>query len=173
MRLLPSLLALTLIATSAAAAAPTNLKIVVHGHGGEEVNVNVPLNLAGSLASMAPIPASNGGTLTIGGTDVKVSDLRTLWAQVKANGDSEFLTVKDGDGKVKVSTRAGHVLVNVVDRDASTIRVDLPHSVVDALLSGTGDELNVGAAIARLQDLAPGEIVRIDDGEDRIRITLE
>lgn len=173
MRLFAPLLALSLIASSAAAAAPTTLRIVVTGHEGEEVNVNVPLCLASSLASMAPIEKSKGGRIRVGDRDLDVAELRTLWAQVKDGGDAELLSVKDAGGKVKVSTRRGHVLVNIVDADSSTVRVDLPHSVVDALLSGTGDELDISAAIAKLSDLSAGEIVRVDDGDDHVSISLQ
>ncbi len=61
------------------------------------------------------------------------------------------------------------------DRDRGVIgevQVRVPVSVVDALLSGTGETLDVRAAIQELSSLR-GEMVQVDHPEARIRVWID
>ncbi len=53
------------------------------------------------------------------------------------------------------------------------VRVEVPVVLVDALLRGEGDSLDVDAAVAQLQKMSPGEIIRVEDGEDLVRVWIE
>jgi len=71
--------------------------------------------------------------------------------------------------------RAGEIiLVNVSDSDGDdeSVRVEIPVPVVDALLSGDGDTLNIGAAIEELSMLR-GELVRVIESDNNIRIWID
>jgi len=57
-------------------------------------------------------------------------------------------------------------------RGAEEVRVEVPVSLVDALLSGEGDEVNVQAAVAELQKRR-GDIVRVHDGDSNVRIWID
>lgn len=176
MRPLPSLalaatLALSLPGTLIAST-PATLRVSVSEGKGEAVDISVPLSLAGSLANAVPA-ISSGTSIQVGDRDVSVADLRALWADVQRSGSSELLSVKDGSDEVRISTRGGRVLVRVAESGKQTVQVDIPHGVVDALLKGDGPQLDVSAAIAELQKMKAGEIVRIDDGASRVRISIE
>jgi len=64
--------------------------------------------------------------------------------------------------------------VNVSDSDGDdeSVRVEIPVPVVDALLSGDGDTLNIGAAIEELSMLR-GELVRVIESDNNIRIWID
>ena len=48
----------------------------------------------------------------------------------------------------------------------------MPVSLVDALLSGEGDEVNIQAAVAELQKRR-GDIVRVHDSDSNVRIWID
>ena len=56
--------------------------------------------------------------------------------------------------------------------DGKTIDVQLPITVVDALLSGDSDKLNVSVAIERLGTLR-GDIVRVTETDRQIRVWID
>ena len=55
---------------------------------------------------------------------------------------------------------------------AERVQVEIPVEVVDALLSGEGEDLNLEAAVARLADQR-GDIVKVEDGESRVRVWID
>jgi hypothetical protein len=52
------------------------------------------------------------------------------------------------------------------------VHVDVPVAVVDALLSGEGESLNVKAGVAALRALR-GDIVRVNDKETSVRVWID
>jgi hypothetical protein len=52
------------------------------------------------------------------------------------------------------------------------VRVEIPIDVVDALLSGDGEELNVRGAFALLQKRR-GDIVRVNDVQSTVRVWID
>ena len=104
------------------------------------------------------------GRLSLAGREVPVNvgALRDLWRALTEVGDTEFVTV-EGEGETVRIARAGdQITVRVEERDeegSETVDVQLPIVVVDALLSGNGDTLDVRAAVERLGELR-GDIVR-------------
>ena len=57
-------------------------------------------------------------------------------------------------------------------RGAETVRIEVPVSLVDALLSGDGDEANVQAAILELKKRR-GDIVRVQDDDSHVRVWID
>jgi plasmid stabilization system protein ParE len=56
--------------------------------------------------------------------------------------------------------------------DGEQVRVEVPVSLVDALLSGEGEEANIQAAIAELRKRR-GDIVRVHDEDSKVRIWID
>ena len=71
--------------------------------------------------------------------------------------------------------REGELIrVRVEDNGGETpeqVRVDIPIEVVDALLSGEGEELNLRAAVQQLRNRR-GDIVNVDDGSSKVRVWI-
>jgi hypothetical protein len=81
--------------------------------------------------------------------------------------------VEEQGQKVRIARAGDLVLIHVQkppDRDA--VRVEVPVDVVDALLSGDGEELDVRAAFALLQK-RHGDIVRVNDEHSTVRIWID
>jgi hypothetical protein len=81
-------------------------------------------------------------------------------AAVKANAASE----KPKAEAEKAETKAA--------QGPEEVRVEVPVSLVDALLSGEGDEVNIQAAVAELQKRR-GDIVRVHDSDSNVRIWID
>jgi len=89
-------------------------------------------------------------------------------------GDAEFVTVDHEGETVKIYRKGDRVFANVeAEGGTEKVRLEVPVAVVDALLSGSGDKLDIDAALTQLQKMDAGEILRVDDEEDQVRIWID
>ena len=121
---------------------------------------------------MAPEDVFEHGRIQIDNHDIELEDIREAWSQLKDAGDAEFVTIYEDDETVKVFREGNRILVHVDGRHNEMVRVEVPVEVVDALLAGRGDEFDFEAALAALEKM-DGEIVRVQDGDDLIRVWIE
>ncbi len=69
---------------------------------------------------------------------------------------------------------AGFLRVQVrQDDNDESVDVRVPERVVDALLSGEGDELNLEAAIHALVEEGEGELVTVTSQDERVRVWVD
>ncbi|MEZ5364412.1 MAG: hypothetical protein R2748_19275 [Bryobacterales bacterium] len=169
-----AVLALTLSNSAAALQAQESpwihVEVIDSGDKAEKVNVNVPLALAQVALDALPEDITGKITSKFQEKGIKLADLRKLWAELKNSGDAEFVKVESEEETVRVS-RAGQLIqVRVEDRKGDApeqVRVDIPVDVVDALLSGEGEELNLRAAIQQLSGRR-GDIVNVTDAKSKV-----
>jgi hypothetical protein len=57
-------------------------------------------------------------------------------------------------------------------KGAEQVRVEVPVSLVDALLSGEEDEANIEAAILELRKRR-GDVVRVQDDDSHVRVWID
>ncbi len=159
-----------------------------------KVTVNLPLSVVEAALQAAPELIEKHGKMHMGGQDgMKLADLRRVWKQLAAAGDADFVTVESEQENVRIR-RQGDLVQVFVSEKASTpapakaeaekagaakarrphgeVRVELPVSVVDALLSGEGEQVNVQAAVAELQKRR-GDIVRVSEKDSQVRIWID
>ena len=154
-----------------------HVQVTAQEEGAENVAVNVPLSAAEPMLALVPHRILSDGQLSLAGRDVpiNVAAMRDLWRALTEVGDTEFVTVEGDDETVRIARTGDQITVQVEERNeegAETVNVQLPVIVVDALLSGDGDTLNVRAAVERLGELR-GDIVRVTEDERRIRIWID
>lgn len=151
-----------------------HVEVIDSGDGGDKVNVNLPLSLAEVALDVLPDEVTEKITEKFQEKGITLADLRKLWAELKETGDAEFVTVESDEETVRV-VRAGDLIqVRVEDQsgdDPEQVRVDIPVDVVDALLSGEGEELNLRAAVQQLSSRR-GDIVNVDDGKSKVRVWI-
>ena len=151
-----------------------HIEVLEGGQKEATVKVNLPIKLARTALQMAPDDVMDDGHIRIDNNDLSVSDLRKMWKDVRDAGDAEFVTVQEKDSTVKISRKGSKLYVHVDEPgNRDQVRVEVPISLVDALLAGNGDTLNVDAAVAELERMGPGEVVHVMDGEDSVRIWIE
>ena len=154
-----------------------HVRITGDGDGSENVRVNVPLSAAEPLLGLVPHRVSSDGRLRLAGRKmpINVAAVRDLWQAIVQVGDTQFVAVDGEDETVRIERAGDRITVHVEERDEDgneTVAVQLPIVVVDALLAGDGETLNVRAAVERLGDLR-GDIVRISEDERQIRIWID
>jgi hypothetical protein len=139
------------------------------------VKVNLPLSVVQIALEAAPEKIVDHGRIRMHhiDEDLDVEDLRRMWNDLRSAPESEWITVEKKDETVSIRRQGDQILVEVDDRkDGDTVNVQVPVSVVDALFSGEGQELNLKEAISELKSLR-GDIVRVDDGETKVRIWID
>ncbi len=154
----------------------------------ERVRVNLPLTL---LTALEPVLRSHCGDhdsiFRVDGRELRRRDLVAILKAVKESKDGEFVTIEDASDTVRVSKRKNVIFVRVTeDADAreskggakeaaasNVVDLQLPIRVVEALVAGTGDELDFGAALRALAASDAGELVSVHDDGERIRIWID
>jgi hypothetical protein len=170
-----TILAAAFLALARGAAADTDLWLHVkvdEKAGGARVSINLPVSAVEKMAAALPKDASN---VRIDGDRMTAADLRKMWDAVKDSPDADFITVEEADEHVRVAKRGNYFVVRAVERGDKSSRVDvkIPAPVVEALLSGEGDRLNLQAALQALARHGHGELVTVDDGGDSVRIWVD
>ena len=86
-----------------------------------------------------------------------------------------FVTVEEDDESVRVWKETGYLKVHVIDGGHSNEQVDvqIPLVVVDSLLSGDSDELNLEAAIRALVAEGEGELVTVSGDDEKVRVWVD
>lgn len=163
-----------------------HIRVDEGGEKAAKVNVNLPLSLIEVAIDVAPDDVMEHGRVELGHHDISVADMRRLWAELKKAGDGEFVTVEEHDQKVHIRREGDYIKIDVEEIEVDEpdesgeaaepkshrVHVEVPVTVVDALLSGEGEELNVKNALSQLKH-ERGEIVRVEDGETSVRIWID
>jgi len=152
-----------------------------------KVHVNLPMSVVEAVLKASPGLIEEHGKVHIGHHHgLKLADLRKAWKELAAVGDAELVTVESEDENVRI-VRKGDIVQVLVDKPAAEaapgakgakargpeeVRVEVPVSLVDALLSGEGEQPNIEAAVAELQKRR-GDIVRVRDADSNVRIWID
>ncbi len=150
---------------------------------GTSVNVNLPMSLISVAMELAQKHAFDGdmdfgdefdGHVRFGhGNDFEVEDVRRMWAELRDAGDADYVQVEDGDENVNIYRRDDTVYIEVDEDGEDKIRLQVPFSVVDVLLEGDGDEINLVGALEEMASANNGEILQVNDGETTVRIWID
>ena len=141
---------------------------------GTKVNVNLPLAVVQAALTLAPERLVEKHQIRLHhGHKLKVSDLRKMWTELRDAGDAEFVSIEEEDKTVTVRRVGDRIEVRVEEpEDGEQVRVDVPVALVDALLSGEGEEVDIAGAIAELAKMR-GEIVTVIDKDDTVRVWID
>lgn len=146
---------------------------------GSTVNVNLPLSVAEVALEVAPDKIVKQGKIKLPNNDISIAELRKLWNELRNAGDAQFVAVKEENQDISIARRGDKIEIRVQEaasadseKQGSDVHVDVPVAVVDALLSGEGEELNFKNAIAELHTQR-GEIVRVRDGDSNVRVWID
>jgi hypothetical protein len=181
-----SVMGLTLMLMGAAAANAKSalwLHIKVHDGDGSRVSINLPLSVVEAAMPLVPEEARLAGRIRIADRDLSVQDLRRLWRAVQSEPEATFVVVDESSGKVRVARSGGYLLIQAADgtdregrprrHHGERVEVRMPVAVVDALLSSTGDQLNLVAAIEALARSGEGELVTVNGDNDTVRMWVD
>lgn len=165
-----------MLSLTASAASKQWLHVHVQDNGTEgpqTVKVNIPISLVEAVLPMVEEKGIEGGKIQIHEKDFKIEDLRKIWAALKDEEDSEFVSVESKDANVKVMKQDGFLLVRSDEKSDATVDIKLPLSVVDAMLSGKGDELNLMAGVQALKDSNVKDFISVKDKDSTVRVWID
>ena len=139
-----------------------------------KVSVNLPLTVVEAAIKAAPEKIVRDGRFQISCArhGLSVAEMRKVWAELKNAGDTDLVTVEEEDETVKVARKGDLVQVRVSRNDGEEVRVDVPVGLVDAALSGEGDEIEVGALVRELKKRR-GDIVQVNDKDSKVRVWID
>lgn len=180
---LPALLLLVLTAGAAEAAEAAGRWVhlrVDEGRGaGAQVRINLPLALVQRVVEMVPVEARTSTRLVVGGEELSAADLRALWRSLEAGENVHVLELEDPGETVYVWRHGDFLHLRVRDEpdfrpwEREDVHVVLPASVVEALLSGGGDDLDLAAAVRALAHRGAGELVTVSGDDERVHIWID
>lgn len=166
-----------LVPAAPAAAGDLWLHVVVDEDApGDRVRINLPLHFVETAIRMIPAEEMRGGKIVLDDADFTARELRELWRSLDAAGDATLVQSESADGtRVTASRKGGYLVVRTLDRGTRGDRVDvkIPETVVDALLAGPGDEIDLAGALRALAAHGEGELVTVDDTRSRVRIWVD
>jgi hypothetical protein len=176
-KLIAVLVVMFAVAASVMAAPPDrwiHISVVSADAKDETVRINVPMSFAEKVLPAVCAEKMHQGKLKLEGKFNDV-DLRTIFDAVRSAPDNEFVTVEKRDESVRVAKSGGNLLIKVHEKhgkhgDNEKVEVKIPLSVVQALLSGKDDELDVAAGIRALAALGDVELINVNDDSQTVHI---
>jgi len=153
-----------------------HLEVKEGGEPSESIKVNLPLSMVEVALNVIKHEKLKDGCFKLDTHGkLSIAELKQLWMEVKKAGEAEFVSVEKKEESVKVSRSGEFLLVKVTDLKGKQTHVDIkvPLPVVDALFSGSGEELNLKAAIQSLQQTKSGEILTVQDQNTQVRLWVE
>jgi hypothetical protein len=142
----------------------------------ETVRVNVPLELAEKVLPSIDRDRLHAGKVKIDDIDCHGVDVRAVLDAVRSSKDGEFVTIQDKNSDVRVAKQNAYIYVHVIDKNGSKksrVEVKVPLKVVDALLSGQKDELDIAAGLRALSAQGDTELVSVKDNDSTVRVWLD
>jgi hypothetical protein len=172
---------------AAAADRWVHVKVIETGEDGERVRVNIPLSLAEKVLPTINADTFHNGKVNVGEYTADKVDLRALLEAVRDAQDNEYVSVESSHQDIRVAKSGGFLLIKVQDltdakgktpeagerKRGSKVNIKVPFPVVNALLSGEKDELNVVAAIHALGDYQDLDLVSVTDENTTVRVWVD
>lgn len=177
---------LTLALAAGLAAAPAGAETagrwihlrVDEAHGGAQVRINLPLALVARVAAQVPPESRRSGRLVVGDEELTAAELRAIWRSLADGANARVIPVDDPDDTVWAWRHGGYLHLRVRhegwgDDDPEDVHVRVPAPVVEALLSGRGEQLDLAAAFTALARHGAGELIAASEDGDRVRIWID
>lgn len=172
-------LSLLILAGGFALAANTHwLHIRVASEGEDQFNLNLPLSLVDSLLPMIEDKDWDRGHFRSGrfhwrDHEWTVAELRELWDAVKEERGYDLATFSNRHSNVRLFLDDRYLRVESEDDSRDQISAKIPITVVDALLSGEGEKLNLMAAVEALKTLGNDELIRVDAERSSVQVWID
>jgi hypothetical protein len=139
----------------------------------ELVKVNLPVAMLDVALKIVKDEKLSKGRLKLESKEISIAEMRQIWNELKKAGDAEFLTVEKQNETVRIARQGNYVLIKVLEKKISKVDLRVPVPVVDALLAGAGDELDLRGALVAMQQKGVGDILTVNDNKTQVRIWID
>lgn len=178
MKKIALLFVLVLICSAVVAQAASKewLHVKVDDHSSDDpakVRVNIPISLVETMLPMIQEKAIREGKIHFDEKDLSLKELRQMWKAIKDEGDTEFVTVEKRGEHVRVFTKDNFLMVQTDEHSNKKVSMKLPLAIVDAALSGNGDELDLMAAVQALKKSGVRDFITVEDEDTMVRVWID
>ncbi len=170
----------SLLMAKAAPAAPADRFLHVQvsdaNKNGENVNVNLPLEVAEKILPTIDRGPLHQGRVTMPQTPIQGVDLPAIIDAIRTSPDNQIVSAKQNNEDIDVSKSHGNIVVHVKELKArgETVDVTVPISVVNALFSGAQkDELDISAALQALDNAGDTFLVTVESASEHVRVWVD
>jgi hypothetical protein len=139
----------------------------------ELVKVNLPVSMLDVALKIAKDRNFHQGKIRLSSKEISVAEMRELWGELKKAGNAELVTVEKKGETVRIAREGNFVLVKVVEGKIPKVDLRVPVPVVDALLAGSGDELDIKAALLAMRQKNVGDILTVNDDKTQVRMWID
>jgi hypothetical protein len=140
----------------------------------ELVKVNLPVSMLDVALRIAKDKKICKDRIKLDSHEISIDEMRQIWSELKKAGNAEFVTVEKKNETIRISREGKFVLVKVFENKSSKVDMRVPVPVVDALLAGSGNELDLKAAlVAMQQQKSVGDVLTVNDNKTQVRIWID
>lgn len=139
----------------------------------EYVKVNLPMSMVDVALNVMQDKKFNKGHFKLPTDEVSIADMRKIWSELRKAEKAEFVTVEKKNETVRVAKDGNYVTIKVTENQKQKVDLKVPVAVVDALLAGSGEELDIKAGLAAMQKQNVGEILTINDNDTHVRVWID
>lgn len=148
------------------------------GEKGEKIRINLPFSLIEAVLPLIDEDRLHGGKVRIDQDELDSEDIHAILKAVRKAEEGEYVRVDGIDENVRIAKQGEYLTVHVDEEreggdDPNTVRIRVPLTVLDAMISGDEDEIDVLAAIRALAEHGGGDFVVVNDDEDQVRIWID
>jgi len=138
------------------------------GESRKHMSFTIPIATVARIASFIPIGIHGNWDSDWGHGNVTGADI--LKAAAESAPDKPGLIERDGN-RIEVVADGFVLDITVKDDWGKTVKVRVPRTLVEGFTEGRG--LSVKEVLKKLDELGPGDVVRVQDGENEVTITAE
>lgn len=139
----------------------------------ETVRINMPISLMETLLPMVEENAIHDGKIRIDDRSISKSELKKLWSAIKKEGDTDYVTIEKPGEKVVVSMQGKFFVVQTQKGSRGNVDIRIPAAVMDAMLAGSGDQLDLMAAVKALRESGIKDIITVKSDDSSIRVWID
>ncbi len=120
----------------------------------DQININLPIVLAETVVKLVDL-SDKPTVIKVDDDEITVPEMREIWEALKSEGSFTLASIrsgKDGAGdNIDVAFENNRLVIRGTTEDADEIDINISGELIDALLSGDEDRLNLKACIEELK----------------------
>jgi len=139
-----------------------------------DISVHLPLGLILTVMEHIKVDGFDAGKIEIDTGDADI-DWPALLAAVKEGTPGKYVTVNSDEADVNISKTAKHLLINVNQKEdeKARIAVKLPLELLDSVIVGENNEIDLAALLRGLKKLPAGDLVTVNSEKAKVRVWVE
>lgn len=139
----------------------------------ESIRINMPISLMETLLPMVQEKTLHDGKIRIDDRTMSKSELKKLWSAIKKEGDTDYVTIEKPGEKVVVSMQGKFFVVQTQKGSRGDVDIRIPAAVMDAMLAGPGEGLDLMAAVKALRESGIKDIITVKGDDSSIRVWID